>query len=182
MEIWTHNTCPYQAQHPDASEWIQSYWGGQWGSIHVLSQEKRKGNFFSNPPLKKQKTVTINRHSDIQSKQEGVLWEVCGLLTLKMALTFLWGNHCHVYWCPPSHNALPRACLSAPQSSSTLATGGEQKGEAKKKKMKDHEQKNAWNRVQVSGDLSSDNWCHKFDGKPLVDHFGCRSLIKMFAR
>lgn len=48
-------------------------------------------------------------------------WEVYELLTSKMVLTFLWGNHCHVYWCPPSHNALPRGSLSAPQFSSTLA-------------------------------------------------------------
>lgn len=27
--VYTAFACPYQAQHPDASEWIQSYWGGQ---------------------------------------------------------------------------------------------------------------------------------------------------------
>jgi len=39
-------TIPHQAQHPDASEWIRSYWEGQWGSIHVWGKDKRKRSFL----------------------------------------------------------------------------------------------------------------------------------------
>lgn len=39
---WAAFACSYQAQHPDASEWIQSYWGGQWDSIHVWAREIRE--------------------------------------------------------------------------------------------------------------------------------------------
>lgn len=67
------------------------------------------------------KSRALQHRQNILSKLEWVWCKVYGLLTLKMALTFLWGNHCHVYWCPPSHNALPRGYLSAPQSASTLA-------------------------------------------------------------
>lgn len=62
-----------------------------------------------------------------ETEQTDTVCEVWRALTLKMALTFLWGNHCRVYWCPLSHNALPRGCLSAPRSSSTLAAGTQRK-------------------------------------------------------
>lgn len=62
-----------------------------------------------------------------ETERTDTVCEVWRALTLKMALTFLWGNHCRVYWCPLSHNALPRGCLSAPRSSSTLAAGTQRK-------------------------------------------------------
>lgn len=68
------------------------------------------------------------------------------VLTLKMALTFQWGNHFHVYWCPPSHNALPHGCLSAPRSSSTLA--------AREKKKKDEPSSRRILFTQTSGQQS----------------------------
>lgn len=66
--------------------------------------------------LEKVRTTVLQNTSNIPCGEK-----TRGLLTLKMALTFLWGIHCHVYWCPPSHNAPLHGCLSAPQSSRTLA-------------------------------------------------------------
>lgn len=59
-----------------------------------------------------------------------------------MALIFLLGNHCHVYWCPPFHSGLPRGRPSAPLSSSILAV----KRGGKKGKTVDLEMHEAYSR------------------------------------
>lgn len=142
--------CPYQAQHPDASEWIQSYWGGQWGSIHVWGKDKRSHTFQVYQRISRQDSsyqrLTGQHYSPAQTLQHIQLKVWTEYSVSYLLWKWLWlscgetAAMCTGVHFPTMHRHVAVSLLHCPP---VLLLQEQKKGR------KADEWKNAWSRFQV---------------------------------